>query len=55
MNRLLEAKIGESVTNLLHPKSSEAPSHDVLFLVGSSLIIMLAVDSRSDAYCQTVS
>jgi hypothetical protein len=40
-----EANIGESVKTLSHPTSSEAPSHDVLFLVEEIVIIVLVVGS----------
>lgn len=42
---LVEANIGESVKTLFHPTSSEAPTHDVLFLVEYIVIIGLVVDS----------
>ena len=42
---LVVANIGESVKMLSDSTSSEAPTHDVLFLVEYIVIIALVVDS----------
>jgi hypothetical protein len=42
---LAEANVGESVKTLFYPTRSEAPTHDVLFLVEEIVIIVLVVDS----------